>query len=79
VLIQGVGLDVINVPLHQIFLKSKLVSGPVIVGIRPTLPIEGISLILGNDLEFNLILRLSATLAMFCVIMKGQLRHSQHV
>ena len=40
----------INVPLHQIFLQSELVSGPVIVGIRPTLPVEGISLILGNDL-----------------------------
>ena len=25
-------------------------SGPVIVGIRPTLPVEGVSLILGNDL-----------------------------
>ena len=50
VLIQGVGLDVINVPLHQIFLKSELVSGPVIVGTRPTLPVDGISLILGNDL-----------------------------
>ena len=50
VLIQGVGLDVISVPLHQIFLKSELVSGPVIVGIRPTLPVDGISLILGNDL-----------------------------
>ena len=37
----------INAPLHQIFLKSELVSGP---GIRPTLPVEGISLILGNDL-----------------------------
>jgi len=47
VLIQGIGLDMINVPLHQIF---QLVSGPVIVGIRPTLPIEGISLILGNNL-----------------------------
>ena len=50
VLIQGLGLDVINVPLHQIFLKSELVSGPVIVGTRPTLPVDGISLILGNDL-----------------------------
>ena len=30
-IIQGIGLDVINVPLHQIFFKSKLVSGPVIV------------------------------------------------
>ena len=50
VLIQGIGPDVMNVPLHQIFLKSELVSGSVIVGIRPTLPVDGVSLILGNDL-----------------------------
>ena len=50
VLIQGIGLDVINVPLYQIFLQSELVLGPVIVGIRPTLLVEGISLILGNNL-----------------------------
>ena len=49
-MIQGVGLDVINIPLHQIFLKSELVSRPVIVGTRHTLPVDGISLILGNDL-----------------------------
>ena len=49
-LIQGVELGVISVPLHRVYLRSELVSGPVIVGIRPTLPIQGISLILGNDL-----------------------------
>ena len=32
------------------FLKSDLVSGPIIVGARPTLPVEGVSLLLGNDL-----------------------------
>ena len=36
-----------NVPLHQVNLKSDLVSGPVVVGLRPKLPMEGISLLLG--------------------------------
>jgi hypothetical protein len=49
VLIKGVG-SYINVPLHTVNLKSKLVSGPVTVGVRPTLPIKGISMLLGNDL-----------------------------
>ena len=50
VLIQGVELGIVSVPLHSIHLKSDLVSGEVVVGLRPTLPIEGVSLILGNDL-----------------------------
>ena len=37
-------------PLHKIFLKSDLVSGYVTVGIRPDLPVKGVSLLLGNDL-----------------------------
>ena len=49
VLIKGVD-GVINVPLHKVHLKSEMVSGPVTVGVRPTLPIEGISILLGNDL-----------------------------
>ena len=32
------------------FLKSDLVSGPITVGVQPTLPVEGVSLLLGNDL-----------------------------
>jgi hypothetical protein len=39
-----------NVPLHRIYLKSDLVTGPVIVGVRHNLPFEGDSLLLGNDL-----------------------------
>ena len=50
VLLQGVELGLINVPLHNIHLKSDLVTGPVVVGVRPTLPFEGVSLLLGNDL-----------------------------
>ena len=31
VLIQGVGMDVLRVPLHQIHLQSNLISRPVVV------------------------------------------------
>ena len=48
--IQGIGLRVVDAPLHVVYLNSDLVKGAVMVGIRPTLPIGGISLILGNDL-----------------------------
>ena len=49
-LLQVVHLGTFNVPLHQINLQSKFISGPVTVGISPSLPIKGISLLLGNDL-----------------------------
>ncbi|KAK3102135.1 hypothetical protein FSP39_009074 [Pinctada imbricata] len=50
VLLQGVEQGVIDVPLHKIYLKSDLITGPVIVGVRPTLLVQGVSLLLGNDL-----------------------------
>ena len=50
VLIQGVECGLVTVPLHHVNLKSDLVSGTVTVGVRPSLPIEGVHLILGNDL-----------------------------
>ena len=50
VLIQGIGMDIISVPLHKINLESDLVSGTVIVGVRPELPVKGVSMLLGNDL-----------------------------
>ena len=49
-LVQGIELSIARVPLHRVFLKSKLVSGFVTVGVRPLLPLEGIDFILGNDL-----------------------------
>ena len=50
VLIQGIGMDIISVPLHRINLKSDLISDTVIVGVRPELPVKGVSMLLGNDL-----------------------------
>ena len=50
VLIQGVECEFVNVPLHNIYLSSDLVKGPVAVGIRQTLPFKGVHLLLGNDL-----------------------------
>ena len=49
-LLQGVELGAISAPLQRIHIESDLVTGPVIVGINPTLPMKGISMILGNDL-----------------------------
>ena len=43
VLLQEVELGAISVPLHTIYFHSYLVSGPVTVGIRPCLPVKGIS------------------------------------
>ena len=50
VLLQGVELGIIEVPLHEIHLKSDLISGSVTVGVRPTLPFQGVALLLENDL-----------------------------
>ena len=44
VLISGVEMGVLEVPLHEVNIKS------IVIGMRPSLPVEGISLILGNDL-----------------------------
>ena len=49
VLLEGI-CGFVTVPLHQVHLKSDLVSGPVSVGVRSTLPVEGVQLLLGNDL-----------------------------
>ena len=50
VLIQGIKLGIVSVPMHTIYLNCDLVSREVVMGLRPTLPMEGVSLILGNDL-----------------------------
>ena len=50
VILQGVGEDFVSVPLHQISLDSEIVCGTVIVGVVDSLPMQGISMLLGNDL-----------------------------
>ena len=50
ILLQGVECGMVNVPLHHVFLTLDLVSGPVTVGVRSSLPIDGVHFLLGNDL-----------------------------
>lgn len=51
VLIRGIdSSNFSSVPLHNIYLSSDFISGPVTLGIRPSLPFEGVHLLLGNDL-----------------------------
>ena len=50
VLISGVEGGTISVPLHKTHLQSNLVTGVVTLGVISSLPVEGISMLLGNDL-----------------------------
>ena len=50
VLISGVEMGVLEVPLHEVNIKSSFINGNIVIGMRPSLPVKGISLILGNDL-----------------------------
>ena len=45
-----VEMGVLEVPVHEVNIKSSLINGNIVIGTRPSLPVEGISLILGNDL-----------------------------
>lgn len=49
-LICGIGLTKMSVPLHRVLLFSDLIQGEVELGVRPALPVEGVSVILGNNL-----------------------------
>ncbi|XP_073672376.1 uncharacterized protein [Paramisgurnus dabryanus] len=53
VLIRGIGLQSFPVPLHKMQLFSGFVSGEVTIAVRPSLPIEGIDLIVGNNLAHD--------------------------
>ena len=46
VLISGVEMGVLEVPLHEENIKSSLINGNIVIGMRPSLPVKGISLIL---------------------------------
>ena len=50
VLISGVEMGILEVPLDEVNIKSSLINGNIVIGMRPSLAVEGISLILGNDL-----------------------------
>lgn len=46
----GMGLNVLQVPMHNIMLYSDLFQGQAVVGVCPALPMEGVSVLLGNGL-----------------------------
>lgn len=50
VLVKGTRNHFVPAPLHHVFLKTNLVSGPVTVGIMDDFPVEGITFLLDNDL-----------------------------
>lgn len=47
---QSYTLGCVQVPLHNVYLKSDLVTGAVELGVRPKLPVDRVSIIFGNDL-----------------------------
>jgi len=51
VLLQGVDLEFHSVPLPHINLKSDFDLVQIVVGVIPTLPVEGISSLLGNQFD----------------------------
>ena len=50
IVIQGIDGGFKKVPLHLVILVSDVVSGSVVVGVLNTLPVKGVSMLLGNDL-----------------------------
>ena len=50
VLVQGIEMGIMKVPLHRVRLKSDLVCGDVVVGVRSSFPIPSVNFILGNDI-----------------------------
>lgn len=46
----GMGLKVLHVPLHKMMLSCDPFQGKVAVGVRPALPLDGVTIILGNDI-----------------------------
>lgn len=46
----GMGMCVLEVPQHKIMLQCDFFQGEVVVGVRPVLPVEGVTMILGNDI-----------------------------
>lgn len=50
IIAQGIEGCFVNIPFHNIYSASDLVSGPVVVGVRSTLSIRSVSLLLGKDL-----------------------------
>lgn len=53
ILKQEMSLDLVSVPVHKLQLDSGLVQGEVEIGVCPELPIQGMDVLLVNDLAGN--------------------------
>ena len=42
VLISGVEMGLLEVPLHEVNIRASLINGNIVIGMRPSLPVEGI-------------------------------------
>lgn len=50
-LLEGMEMGLFNLPLHYALLQIDLASGIVRIGVCNWLPVRGVEIILGNDLE----------------------------
>ena len=50
ILMCGMGLNVLPVPMHKLILDCGFVKGEVTMGVRPALPVQGVHILLGNQL-----------------------------
>uniref|UniRef100_A0A3B1J0P6 Gypsy retrotransposon integrase-like protein 1 n=1 Tax=Astyanax mexicanus TaxID=7994 RepID=A0A3B1J0P6_ASTMX len=50
VLCRGIAMQYVKVPLHCVRLTSGLATGVFTVGVCPSLPVEGVTFIMGNDI-----------------------------
>ena len=50
VLVQGFEMGFVSVPLHEVSLVSNLITGGFKMGVRPSLPVQDVHVLLGNDI-----------------------------
>ena len=70
VLLKGVDTSLgncLSTPLHQVYISSSHVNGPVTVGITSSLPVDGIDFLLGNDLAGGKVIANSLATDMPCI------------
>lgn len=49
-IVYSISNDFLSIPLHRVHLVSDLVSGPIVVGVVPRMPMKGVSMLLGKEL-----------------------------
>lgn len=55
VLLQGIEMGHVSVPVHLVHLRSGLANGKFCVAVQPSLPVSGVTFIMGNDIAGGLV------------------------